>query len=82
MLGAPRVFRPAAVFVCLLVAVAAAAQDKPPVGTAGTLSPEEKAMMDAMIKAGTPGPNHQLLASMARRRSADPSLERMSIVSW
>ena len=60
-----RIVRVAAVFVCLLVAVAAAAQDKPPVGTAGSLSPEEKAMMEAMMKAGTPGPNHQMLASMA-----------------
>ena len=41
-----------------------AAQDKPPVGTAGSMSAEEKAMMDAMVKAGTPGPNHELLASV------------------
>jgi hypothetical protein len=49
--------------VCLVVSAPAVAQDKP-VGTAG-MSAEEKAMMDAMIKAGTPGANHELLASMA-----------------
>ena len=43
----------------------AASQDKPPVGTAGTMSADDKAMMDAMIKAATPGANHQLLASVA-----------------
>jgi len=42
----------------------AGAQDKPPVGTAGSMSAEEKAMMDAMVKAGTPGANHELLASV------------------
>jgi hypothetical protein len=54
-----------ALLVCLLVSATAVAQDKPPVGTSGSMSAEEKAMMDAMIKAGTPGPNHQLLASIA-----------------
>ena len=55
----------ATVAVCLLVSASAFAQDKPPVGTSGGMSPEEKAMMDAMVKAATPGPNHQLLASVA-----------------
>lgn len=54
-----------ALVTCLLVSAAATAQDKPPVGTAGGMSAEEKAMMDAMMKAGTPGPNHQMLASIA-----------------
>lgn len=53
------------VLLALLVALTAAAQDKPPVGTAGSMSAEEKAMMEAMVKAATPGPNHQLLASVA-----------------
>ena len=48
----------------LLAPLTAAAQDKPPVGTAGSMTAEEKAMMDAMVKAGTPGPNHELLASV------------------
>jgi hypothetical protein len=52
--------------VCLVVSAAATAQDKPPVGTAGsTMSANEKAMMDAMTKAATPGPNHEMLASIA-----------------
>jgi hypothetical protein len=51
-------------FVCLLVAVTVTAQDKP-VGTAGAMSAEAKAMMDAMEKAATPGANHEMLASMA-----------------
>ncbi len=50
-------------FTCLLAT--SAAQDKPPVGTTGGMSAEEKAMMDAMLKASTPGANHELLASMA-----------------
>ncbi len=55
----------ASLFMWLIVATTATAQDKPPVGTAGTMSAEEKAMMDAMVKAGTPGPNQQMLASIA-----------------
>jgi hypothetical protein len=53
---AARVLLP--LFVCLLVTVAVAAQDKP-VGTAGAMSAEAKAMMDAMEKAATPGANHE-----------------------
>jgi hypothetical protein len=59
------VHRLATVTVCLLVAASAFAQDKPPVGTSGGMTAEEKAMMDAMVKAATPGANHQLLASVA-----------------
>ena len=51
--------------VCLVLSASAYAQDKPPVGTAGTMSAEDKAMMEAMIKAGTPGANHQMLSSIA-----------------
>jgi len=51
--------------MCLIVSAAATAQDKPPVGTTGSMSAEEKAMMDAMVKAGTPGPNQQMLTSIA-----------------
>jgi hypothetical protein len=70
MLWTLRVARPAVGWVataavCLLVCANALAQDKPPVGTSGGMSAEEKAMMDAMAKAATPGPNHQLLASVA-----------------
>ena len=50
--------------ICLFVSAVASAQDKP-AGTSGSMSAEEKAMMDAMVKAGTPGPNHELLASIA-----------------
>jgi hypothetical protein len=50
--------------MCLLVAAPARAQDPPPVGTSG-VSAAETAMMEAMIKASTPGPNHQMLASIA-----------------
>jgi hypothetical protein len=53
-----------AVLGCLAVLVvvpAALAQDKPP---AGGMSKEQLAMMEAMQKAGTPGENHKLLASM------------------
>jgi hypothetical protein len=50
--------------LCLLAPLVASAQDKPPVGTAGSMTAEEKAMMDAMVKAGTPGPNHELLTSV------------------
>lgn len=49
--------------MCLL-AVSVAAQEKPPVGTAGALSPEEKAMMEKMVELATPGPNHEALTSM------------------
>ncbi len=49
---------------CFLVSTTAFAQDKP-TGTAGTMSPAEKAMMDAMAKASTPGPNQEMLTSMA-----------------
>jgi hypothetical protein len=73
--GAPMSFasrtawRPASiVLACLFVLVilsSAFAQDKPAVGTAGTMSPDEKAMMDAMMKAATPGANHEMLASIA-----------------
>lgn len=64
----------ARVLLCLSVLVMVSAlataqdkppQDKPPVGTTGTMSAEEKAMMDAMVKAGTPGANQQMLASLA-----------------
>lgn len=55
----------ACLLVCVIAVAAISAQDKPPVGTTGAASPEEKAMMDAMIKAATPGPNHQMLASVA-----------------
>lgn len=62
-------WRPASiVLACLFVLVilsSAFAQDKPAVGTAGTMSPDEKAMMDAMMKAATPGANHEMLASIA-----------------
>ena len=44
----------------LVLAPAALAQDKP----AGGMSKEQLAMMEAMQKAGTPGENHKLLASM------------------
>lgn len=45
--------------MCLLaLAPAALAQDKP------ALPAEQQAMMDAMIKAATPGPNHKMLGSM------------------
>ncbi len=45
--------------ICLLtLAPAALAQDKP------ALPAEQQAMMDAMIKAATPGPNHKMLGSM------------------
>lgn len=54
-----------AVVVCLVVSSAALAQELPPTGTSGTMSAGEKAMMEAMVKAATPGPNHQLLASVA-----------------
>ncbi len=59
------VHRLATVTVCLLVAASAFGQDKPPVGTSGSMTAEEKAMMDAMVKAATPGANHQLLSSVA-----------------
>jgi len=49
--------------VCLLAALPAAAQD-PPVGTTG-MSAEERAMFEAMMKASTPGPNHEMLTSLA-----------------
>ncbi|MFB3853724.1 MAG: DUF1579 domain-containing protein [Vicinamibacterales bacterium] len=52
-----------ALIVCLVAALPVAAQD-PPVGTAG-MSAEEKAMFDAMMKASTPGPNHEMLTSLA-----------------
>lgn len=62
-------WRPVSIaLACLFVLVVlstAYAQDKPAVGTAGSMSPEEKAMMDAMMKAATPGANHQMLASIA-----------------
>jgi hypothetical protein len=69
MSHAPRLARIAALALgCLLVSLtvstAAFAQDKP-TGTTGSMSAEEKAMMEAMVKAGTPGPNHQMLASIA-----------------
>lgn len=52
--------------VVLVLAAPAAGQDKPPVGTAGkAMSAEEKAMMDAMMKAATPGKPHEMLSSMA-----------------
>jgi len=53
-----------ALWLCLLVVAPALAQDEPPVGTSG-VSAEAKAMMDAMTKAATPGPNHEMLASIA-----------------
>jgi len=49
-----------AVFVSLATT---SAQEKPPVGTTG-MSAEEKAMMDAMVKAATPGANHEMLGSL------------------
>ena len=55
---------PVVLLLCLVAPVTAGAQDKPPVGTAGSMTAEEKAMMDAMMKAGTPGPNHELLGSV------------------
>ncbi len=54
----------ASLLVSMIVCAVAAAQDKPPVGTAGSMSAGEKAMMDAMAKAATPGPNHEMLASI------------------
>jgi hypothetical protein len=48
----------AAVILASALASPAAAQDKP------TLPPGQQAMMDAMMKAATPGPNHKMLASM------------------
>jgi hypothetical protein len=50
---------------CLLVSAAATAQDKPTGTTGNSMSAEEKAMMDVMMKAATPGPNHQLLTSIS-----------------
>jgi len=49
----------------LVLAAATAAAQEPPVGTAGGMSAEEKAMWDAMMKASTPGPNHEKLTSLA-----------------
>jgi len=47
----------AALFVC---ASAAFAADAPP-----QMTPEQKAMMDKMVKAATPGPQHAMLAKFA-----------------
>lgn len=44
----------------LLCASAALAADAPP-----TMSPEQQAMMDKMVKAATPGPAHEVLKKMA-----------------
>jgi len=51
-----------ALLAVLLAAAPVAAQEKP-AGTTG-MSAEEKAMMDAMLKAATPGPNHEMLTSL------------------
>lgn len=53
------------VAIALLVAASASAQDKPAVGTSGSMPAMDKAMMDVMMKAATPGPNHQMLTSLA-----------------
>lgn len=47
--------------VAVILAPSAAAQDKPP---AAKMSQAEQAMMDAMMKAMTPGENHKLLSSL------------------
>ena len=62
---AARVLACLCVFVMVSAVASAQDKDKPPVGTAGAMSADEKAMMDVMIKAGTPGANQQMLASLA-----------------
>ncbi|MGV8942237.1 MAG: hypothetical protein ACOH1P_12025, partial [Lysobacter sp.] len=46
--------------LCLAIALPALAQDPPP-----KMSPEEAAMMQAYMEAGTPGAPHQALAKTA-----------------
>ena len=59
-----RLFAAGLVAVCLAVSVAA--QEKPkPTAPAQQMSAAEKAMMDAMTAAMTPGEPHKLLASLA-----------------
>jgi hypothetical protein len=50
----------AAVVAAVLVSATALAADAPP-----QMSPQQKAMMDKMIKAATPGPQHAALTKMA-----------------
>jgi len=51
--------------IALVVTAPLAADDKTAPAAQPEMGPEEKAMMEAMIKAGTPGPEHAWLAAQA-----------------
>jgi hypothetical protein len=58
-------------FVALSLPALASAQDKP---AAPKMSKEEQAMMDAMMKAATPGENQKMLASLVGNWSFDQTM--------
>src|SRR5262249_43819145 len=63
--------------VALLVAATALAADSPP-----AMSAQQQAMMDKMMKAATPGPQHQMLKKMAGEWNAKVKFQMDPTQPW